>query len=172
MIKYFCKIVLFFCLLCIMLAGASCSTQKKVIGYNTKYEIDVSRIGSVDKKLCEEVESWLGVPYKYGGESKQGIDCSALVVEIYKKVYGKKLYRNSHDIYKKNCRHINKKELKEGDLVFFITAKNRKRINHVGLYLNNNKFVHSTTKRGVIITDLSEDYYEKRFVGAGRVMSY
>lgn len=155
-----------------MLAGASCSTQKKVIGYNTKYEIDVSRIGSVDKKLCEEVESWLGVPYKYGGESKQGIDCSALVVEIYKKVYGKKLYRNSHDIYKKNCRHINKKELKEGDLVFFITAKNRKRINHVGLYLNNNKFVHSTTKRGVIITDLSEDYYEKRFVGAGRVMSY
>ena len=59
----------------------------------------------------------------------------------------------------------------EGDLVFFITSPNGNRINHVGVYLRDNKFVHSTTKRGVIISDLSENYYEKYFYKAGRVIN-
>lgn len=153
-------------------AGTSCRSQKSVtetedekilvIEHHEKKKVSKS-------ELYKEVESWLGTPYKYGGQSKSGTDCSGLVVEVYKKVYGKKLYRSSYEIYEKNCKHIKKKDLKEGDLVFFITSKKGKRINHVGIYLKDNKFVHSSTKKGVIITDLSEDYYVKHFVGAGRV---
>ncbi len=159
-------IVLYCYLLSLIFIGSSCSTHKKT----AIYDYELNKI-IIDNKLHNEVASWLGTPYKYGGQSKDGVDCSGLIMQIYKNVYGKKLYRSSYEIYNKNCRHINKKELNEGDLVFFITSKDKKRINHVGLYLNNNKFVHSTTKKGVIITDLSESYYEKRFVGAGKVIS-
>lgn len=161
--KVFCLV-----LLSVILLGTSCSTQKNI----NVHETEDFKIGITNKKLYQEVESWLGTPYKYGGQSKNGVDCSGLVVEIYKKVYEKKLYRSSNDIYNKNCRPIKKNQLREGDLVFFITAKNSKRINHIGLYLNNNQFIHSTTKKGVIITDLSEEYYKNRFVGAGRVILY
>lgn len=161
--KVFCLV-----LLSVILLGTSCSTQKNI----NVYETEDFKIGITNKKLYQEVESWLGTPYKYGGQSKNGVDCSGLVVEIYKKVYEKKLYRSSNDIYNKNCQPIKKNQLREGDLVFFITAKNSKRINHIGLYLNNNQFIHSTTKKGVIITDLSEEYYKKRYVGAGRVIFY
>jgi cell wall-associated NlpC family hydrolase len=115
------------------------------------------------------VHQWLCVPYKYGGQSKNGVDCSGLVVEIYKNVYGIKLYRASYEIYEKNCSKINCEELEEGDLVFFNTHKKNNRINHVGLYLKNDKFVHSSTSKGVIISDMTEPYYKKCFVGAGRV---
>lgn len=161
--KVFCLV-----LLSVILLGTSCSTQKNI----KVHETEDFKIGITNKKLHQEVESWLGTPYKYGGQSKNGVDCSGLVVEIYKKVYEKKLYRSSNDIYNKNCQPIKKNQLREGDLVFFITAKNSKRINHIGLYLNNNQFIHSTTKKGVIITDLSEEYYKNRFVGAGRVILY
>lgn len=147
----------------------SCSS-KRAVSKDDRSVIMVERKGDANKKLYKTVEDWLGTPYKYGGQSKDGVDCSGLVVEIYRTVYGKKLYRSSYEIYDKNCKAIKKKDLKEGDLVFFITSKNGKRINHVGLYLNDNKFVHSTTRKGVIITDLSEPYYERYFYKAGRVI--
>lgn len=153
-----------------VLLGTSCSSQKSV-SKDKNSVIFVENTKKGNKKLYSVVEDWLGTPYKYGGQSKKGTDCSGLIVEIYKSVYGKQLYRNSHKIYEKNCKPIKKKDLKEGDLVFFIISKSGKRINHVGLYLKDNKFVHSTTKKGVIITDLSENYYERYFYRAGRVKS-
>lgn len=181
--SFACGISLMTILFALSLCGTSCSSKKDVakdkrtvmiIEHKERKEKKNDK-GDKKKgdngKLYEEVEAWLGTPYKYGGQSKSGTDCSGLVVEIYKKVYGKKLYRSSYEIYEKNCKKIKKKELKEGDLVFFITSKNGKRINHVGIYLKDNKFIHSSTRRGVILTDLSDDYYEKHFVGAGRVIS-
>lgn len=164
------------CVACfgIALLETSCSSQKHVAN-NSSNDINSIVINNNtslkgnSKKLYKEVDAWLGTPYKYGGQSKNGTDCSGLVVELYKAVYNKKLYRSSYEIYEKNCNPIKKKELREGDLVFFITNKNGKRINHVGLYLKDNKFIHSTTQRGVIITDLLENYYVKHFVAAGRV---
>ena len=129
----------------------------------------LSKTDTLSNKLEAEVQQWLGVPYKYGGQSKNGVDCSGLVVEIYKNVYGIKLYRASYEIYEKNCSKINCEELGLGDLVFFNTHKKNNRINHVGLYLKNDKFVHSSTSKGVIISDMTEPYYKKCFIGAGRV---
>lgn len=164
-------IVIFGLLLSLVILNTSCSSSKSITTGDKKMVVieRVKKDGD-NKKLYTVVEKWLGVPYKYGGQTKSGTDCSGLVVEVYKDVYGKKLYRSSYEIYEKNCKQIKKNDLKEGDLVFFITSKTGKRINHVGIYLNDNKFVHSTTSRGVIISDLSEAYYEKYFYRAGRVL--
>lgn len=156
----------------ILLLDASCSSQKKLAKIDDTDIVILDNKSSDNRALYKEVESWLGTPYKYGGQSKNGTDCSGLVLEIYKSVYNKKLYRSSQEIYEKNCKPIQKHELKEGDLVFFITNKNSKRINHVGLYLKDDKFIHSTTKRGVIISSLLEDYYEKYYFASGRVIIY
>lgn len=119
-------------------------------------------------RLRKEVRSWLGVPYRYGGHSRSGTDCSGLVMEVYGAVYGIKVTHNSSDLFHKECRKIDERELKEGDLVFFAFNTNG-RINHVGIYLGNGDFVHASSSRGVIISNLGERYYRKGFVGAGRI---
>jgi hypothetical protein len=123
--------------------------------------------------LYKEVSSWQNIPHKDGGMSHFGIDCSGLVNVIYKNVYGIVLERNSATIFKINCHKISLSRLKEGDLVFFNTInKSKSDINHVGVYLKDNKFVHSSISRGVIISNLDENYYRKTWVCGGRVKNY
>ena len=124
---------------------------------------------SDDFVLLEAVAGWLGVPYKYGGSTKKGVDCSGFIVNIYNDVYGIKLYRSSADMKAKNCKSIPDKKLRMGDLVFFATGKSRKKVNHVGIYLKDNKFVHASSSRGVIVSSLKEPYYTRTFVTAGKV---
>lgn len=121
-----------------------------------------------NRRLYEEARAWIGTPYKYAGHSKYGTDCSGLVMEIYLKVYHRQLERNSANMLKRNCKKISKNDLREGDLVFFSTGKSG-RVNHVGIYLREGKFIHASSSRGVIVSDMSQDYYERHFVAAGRV---
>lgn len=153
----------------VILFCTSCSSTKNVVQIENPNGETVLLSSDVNKDLYKEVQQWLGVPYKYGGNSKSGIDCSGLVVQIYNNVYSKKLYRSSSEIYEKNCKKISKGDLKEGDLLFFNTSKKKNRINHVGLYLHKDKFVHTSTKKGVIISDLKDLYYKDCFIVAGRV---
>lgn len=153
----------------VMLLCVSCNSTKNVVHEENINKEKVFLSGNVDKDLYKEVQQWIGVPYKYGGNSKSGIDCSGLVVQIYNNVYAKKLYRTSYEIYEKNCKKISVNELKEGDLLFFNTSKKKNRINHVGLYLQKDKFVHTSTRKGVIISDLKDLYYKNCFIVAGRV---
>ena len=67
------------------------------------------------------------------------------------------------------CKKINKKDLKVGDLVFFATGKSSSKVSHVGLYIGNGEFIHASSSKGVIITDLNKNYYVRTFVSAGRV---
>ena len=116
-------------------------------------------------KLYELIEEWYGTPYKMGGCSKAGIDCSCFAKTIYSEVYGINLSRSSIDIAKEiNPAKIN--QLKEGDLIFFKIYKNR--ISHVGVYLKDNKFAHATTSKGVIVSNLDEKYWSRTFHIAGR----
>lgn len=117
--------------------------------------------------LYEFITEWYGAPYKYGGSSKKGTDCSAFVNSLYQKVYHKTLERKAQDIFSKQCKKINKNEVQEGDLVFF--KIDHKEITHVGVYLRHNKFVHASTKKGVVISDLNESYFQKYFYAFGRV---
>ena len=131
------------------------------------------RLGmDIDRKdnhaLYVESANWLGVPYRSGGTSKHGVDCSGLTSAIYKKVYQKNLERNANDQRKKDCRKVKKGKLKEGDLVFFHNGKKKKTATHVGIYLKDDKFIHASTRRGVTISTLDEAYWKKRWLSGGR----
>jgi cell wall-associated NlpC family hydrolase len=122
-----------------------------------------------DGKLLELIESWYGTKYKYGGETRQGVDCSGFAKAFMSSYYDVTLTRSSADQYKQCATKVKKKKLKQGDLVFFKTRGSKGGITHVGIYLCNNKFVHAATSSGVMISDLDEDYYKSRFAGGGRV---
>jgi cell wall-associated NlpC family hydrolase len=118
------------------------------------------------KSLLDNVDEWYGVRYRTGGNSKSGVDCSGFTVAVYASVYGFALPRVSRDQYRLS-RKISTTELQEGDLVFFNT--NGSGVSHVGIYLGNNKFIHASVSRGVMVSGLFEPYYIQRFIGAGRI---
>lgn len=113
-------------------------------------------------------EQWLGTRYRFGGMSYEGIDCSGFVLQILNEVYGVQQFpRNSAEMFRVTD-PVNKDDLQEGDLVFFRTGRGRG-ISHVGIYIGEGKFVHSSTSSGVIISSLSESYYVSRFYKGGRL---
>lgn len=118
-----------------------------------------------DLKLLEHVDEWYGTPYRLGGSSKKGIDCSAFVQAVYLSAYAMSVPRTAREQYKYS-RIVSATELQEGDLVFFNT---RGGVSHVGIYLQNNKFIHASSSQGVTVSDLFEPYYLKRYIGAGRI---
>ena len=120
---------------------------------------------SFNIRMLEFIDEWYGAPYRFGGTSKKGVDCSAFVNFFLSAVYGLTTPRNSRDQYAASMK-VRKKELEEGDLIFFNT---RGGISHVGVYIGNNKFAHASTSNGVTISDLDEDYFSRRYVGSGRM---
>jgi len=116
--------------------------------------------------LYYQVYDWVGTRYRYSGRNKKGIDCSSFVTEMYKNTYCIHLSGGSREIWT-NVQPIEKKELKEGDILFFKIRKGQ--ISHVGIYLGNDKFAHATVNTGVTISDLNEDYYKKCFYKGGRL---
>ncbi|KAA8485602.1 lipoprotein Spr [Arcticibacter tournemirensis] len=118
-------------------------------------------------KLYQFVYDWLGTPYRLGGDTKRGIDCSGFAFELYEKVFNTVIGNNSRNIFSM-VNPVSKDELQEGDLVFF---KIRSRaISHVGVYLGNNKFAHASSSRGVMISNLNESYWQRYYYKGGRLI--
>lgn len=135
-----------------------------------KLKIDVKK--KDDLKMYRAAAKWLGVPYKYGGTTMSGVDCSALVINIMKESHNLKLSRSAESLYKDDCHKISKNNLKPGDLIFFHMGdkKGSKRtIDHVALHLKDGVFIHATTKRGVMINKVTDSYYEQRIYLCGRI---
>jgi len=118
-------------------------------------------------KLYKFIYEWIGTPYRFGGNTKNGIDCSAFTKAIYDKVFNTTLLRNSRDIFSM-VDPLPKDELKEGDLVFFKIKSNR--ITHIGIYLGDDRFAHASSSRGVVISNLNEPYYSRFFYKGGRIL--
>src|SRR5476651_2702084 len=110
-------------------------------------------------KLFQFVYDWVGTPYHFGGDTRNGIDCSAFTKELYSKVFNLTIKRNSRDIFSM-VSPVRRDELQEGDLVFF--KIHSRSISHVGIYLGNNRFAHASS-RGVAISSLDDDYYSHYF---------
>ncbi len=127
--------------------------------------LDVSESTLKNKNLYNFIIDWYGTPYKYGGMNEDGIDCSGFTNILYKEIYKIQLPRVSKDIAE-NVKRKYTNDLKEGDLVFFSFGKTGT-VNHVGIYLHNNKFVHASTSKGVIISNLTEPYYGDYLVKCG-----
>ncbi len=152
-------------LLLLILGGASCRSRKAVSTAHRTEKKELSDL-PVQKSLRKEVELWLGTPYRYGGNTRKGVDCSGFVNAVYLSVYHIQLPRTSKDIYAR-CKKISRGDLKEGDLVFF--DYEGKGVSHVGLYLSNGQYVHASTSKGVVISELDNAFSKKKYVGAGRI---
>ncbi|GAA4132102.1 C40 family peptidase [Sphingobacterium lactis] len=116
-------------------------------------------------KLYQFVYEWLGTPYRLGGDSKRGIDCSKFSLAVYENVFNTTIGYNSRNQYD-NVTPIRKNDLQAGDLVFF---KIRSRsITHVGVYLGDDKFAHASSSRGVMVSNLNEAYWKRYYYNGGR----
>ena len=119
--------------------------------------------------LVKVAKSFAGAPYRYGGDSVRGLDCSAFVKKIYE-IFEVQLPRSAREQYATGAR-IAHDDLTTGDLVFFRTKQRVAYPTHVGIYIGENRFIHASSycRQGVKISSLSEDYYARRFIGAVRV---
>ena len=171
-------------LICIaVLSIVSCSARKQSTRHAKYNSQTISRLSKQfgirltqadNISLYDAGSQWLGVKYRNGGNTKKGVDCSGLTLNIYREVYGIKLERSSANILRRNCAPINRNNLREGDLVFFKTSGsgNSKTPTHVGIYLKNGRFIHASTSKGVMVSSLSEPYYIRTWLTGGRVKRF
>jgi hypothetical protein len=117
-------------------------------------------------ELESRIEEFLGTPYLWGGDTKEGMDCSAFVMQVYI-IYGIELPRTSV-LQSRLGIEIPRSALLPGDLVFFGEIE-RDSVTHVGIYMGNNKFANATTSQGVKYSDLDEPYFAERYLFARRI---
>jgi hypothetical protein len=118
--------------------------------------------------LQKAAASYIGIPYKYGGTTRAGLDCSGFVSLFYREVYNKSVPRTSAKMWKAGAQ-VSLKAARPGDLVFF-RGGSFGAIDHVGIYLGHNKFIHASTSSGVIYSSLKESYHSRRFAGVRRLI--
>lgn len=121
------------------------------------------------KDLIENINDWLGTRYRHGGHSKAGVDCSNFTACMVERTLGTRFPCSPGAQATMFNRIDNIEEMQFGDLIFF-TGRNKKakRIGHVGFYLGNGLFAHSSSGRGVIYTHINQGYYSERFRFGGR----
>ena len=162
-------VILSFCCLC------GCSTKSTVIyspnegcdssaGMNQQLT-DQSDNEEITEALKEYFARWQGTRYRYGGLSHNGVDCSGLTLITYKELFGKNLPRTVKEQIKKG-KKIAKDSLQAGDLIFFKTGIFQK---HVGIYLEDDLFIHASGSKGVTISSLNNEYWQKRYWQAQRI---
>jgi lipoprotein Spr len=134
------------------------------IKYAIMTDMSVEQLNNLP--LLKEIDHWWGTRYCMGGNNESCIDCSAFTQTMLRDVYGVDVPRTANEQYGFSTK-INDTEIREGDLVFF---KSGRSVSHVGLYVGNYKFVHAATSGGVMISDLNDSYWGKKYAGAGRVI--
>ncbi len=132
-----------------------------------------AKVQKATKVAMNKLMQQIGKPYRWGGSSpRTGFDCSGLVYYAYKDLVKIRIPRTANEMYHlRDAAPIERSELKNGDLVFFRT-QGRGTADHVGVYVGNGKFIQSPrTGQEIQITSLSEDYWQRHYVGARRVMT-
>jgi len=125
-------------------------------------------LSSKRELMLMEIIRYLNTPYKYGGNSLNGIDCSAFTQSVYKNSWLLDLNRSAREQYQQGIVIDDRTALEFGDLVFFNTRR-RVKPGHVGIYIGDNLFAHASSKLGVTISSLEHDYYNKRYMGGRRI---
>jgi len=120
----------------------------------------------IEERLRSEVRQWIGTPYRYGGTSRKGIDCSGFVEMLYRDILICSI-PGTTELQVKSGRAVSREKLHAGDLVFFRLPSNK---HHVGIYLGRTEFAHASTSRGVTISDLNDRYWHDYFWTARRYL--
>lgn len=149
--------------------AANNETESREGAITAKYAsaLGVSKSDITNYPLYNFIDVWYGTPYKYAGRTHAGVDCSDFASLLFESIYNIRISGTVNDIYRR-CKPIKSSQLREGDLIFF--KINSKSLSHVGIYLQNHKFVHASVHAGVVISDMNEDYYRRYFWGAGRLL--
>lgn len=157
-------------LIALLIVISSCSSTKVTSNPSSSASTHHSQLAPKVQKLLTTAESYLGTPYRYGGESRSGMDCSGFVDVAFSSI-GLQLPRVSREQAKAG-KAISLRHVVPGDLLFFTTSGSR--INHVGIvhHIEHGTifFIHASTSRGVIISSLSNAYWQKAFKTARRVL--
>ena len=138
------------------------STEKrpsKALPYQTPKEIE--------RNIRSHMASWEGTPHRLGGTDRNGVDCSGFVMLAYNKLFDIQLPRSTAEQVKLG-RHISKRKLSAGDIVFFLLPGKKR---HVGIYLSRGEFVHVSSSKGVTLSNLNETYWRRAYWTARRVLS-
>jgi cell wall-associated NlpC family hydrolase len=159
----------------ILISFSNCKSSKQTKTKSSKKATTYTKTKDANlkiDKIIDYAKQFEGVKYKYGGTTKKGMDCSGLIYVAFKE-NDVALPRVSTDMATSG-QWVDLKKVKEGDLLFFATKKNSRKINHVGLVtsarLGNVEFIHSTTSKGVITSNLAERYWYFAFVQAKRIL--
>lgn len=138
-------------LLIILVAGCS-STRKST--------------RSPEARLMESYNKWKGTPYRLGGNSLSGVDCSAFVQIVMRDQFGVQLPRTT-DQQLRTGQRVRKNRLRTGDLIYFRTSRTTL---HVGIMVDRQRFMHASTSSGVMISSINERYWSRRYIGGRRVI--
>jgi len=141
-------------------AAASSYKVPRNWDYRTSYSVPPQRLASI-------IEKYIGTPYRYGGMSRAGMDCSGFVKIVFSELNRARLPRSSRAMYRLG-RPVAQKDARPGDLVFFRSGAFN-RIDHVGIYVGEGKFAHASRKKGVIYSDLADEYYRGHCAGIRRI---
>lgn len=170
--------ILVFGFVFMLFAATSCGTSRNASGRGSAYtpvakpepprHIDFSgrQMEPTVNLLLREADSWIGTAYQYGGNDRNGVDCSGFVTQVYGKL-DIRLPRTSQQQHQ-FCTPLNRDQLQEGDLVFF-TVRGGSSVGHVGIYIGNDQMIHASSSKGVVISSLSQAYYVTNYYGAGRI---
>ncbi len=127
----------------------------------------ISSIPTSYERMIMQIINYLGTPYKFGGDSRRGIDCSAFTQTIMSEAFSLEIPRSTLGQIKIGS-EVRREELEFGDLIFFNTRR-RQIPGHVGIYLWDQYFAHASTKHGVIISSMEVGYYDRKFISARRI---
>ena len=131
-----------------------------------KVAAKLEKIKPAANQLEKIAMSYIGVPYRYGGTSAKGMDCSGYIYRVYLRTYGLRLPHSSSALYHLG-KIVSKSDLKSGDLVFF---GNKWKISHSGIYLRNGIFLHASSSKGISKASLESRYFRTRYRGARRIV--
>ncbi|MGL4723183.1 MAG: NlpC/P60 family protein [Scandinavium sp.] len=122
---------------------------------------------TVIANLNDQLTNWRGTPYRYGGSTRRGVDCSAFVMMTFRDQFDMQLPRDTKNQARVGTK-IDKDDLLPGDLVFFKTGSGGSGL-HVGIYDTDNQFIHASTSQGVTRSSLDNVYWRKNFWQARRI---
>lgn len=157
----------FFALLILTGCGTSTGIVGERIPARPAETISTPADAAVEAQILSAADDWMGVPYRFGGTTRDGVDCSAFVRAVYASAYGVRLTRSTRTQVKEGV-PVSREALRAGDLVFFRTGHD---LRHVGIYLGRGRMLHaSSSKDRVLVDDFNQDYFQRTYWTARRLI--